>query len=109
MKKKANAKLPALLRCGLAVILACGLMLPTTGLNAYGDQTQEVTPVLDVSDLPSEEAPDAEDSTDTSEIEDTESTNVTTDVTVDPKESDSTPISESTPPMPIVTMRQISR
>lgn len=115
MKKKAPTKMPALLRCGLAVILACGLMLPTTGLSAYGNQKQEVTPVLEVSDLSADEATSANETTDTSEVEDTNSTDdtnsaeVVTDVTIDSEEVDQNPLSESTPPMPIVTMKPISR
>lgn len=104
MKKKAPTKMPALLRCGLAVILACGLMLPTTGLSAYGNQKQEVTPVLEVSDLSADEATSANETTDTSEVEDTNSTDdtnsaeVVTDVTIDSEEVDQNPLSESTPP-----------
>lgn len=98
MKKKAPTKMPALFRCGLAVILACGLMLPTTGLSAYGNQKQEVTPVLEVSDLSADEATSTNETTDTSEVEDTNSTEVVTDVTIDSEEVDQNPLSESTPP-----------
>lgn len=38
MKKSSTASL--LFRSGLAVILACGLMLPSAGFQAYGDEEQ---------------------------------------------------------------------
>lgn len=105
MKKKANTKVPALLRCGLAVILACGLMLPTTGLNAYGDQSQEVTPVLEVSDLAADEAAPADDAVETTETIVDDSTDGVTDPVVDEAVTEpENPVSESTPPpMPILT------
>lgn len=50
---KRSKAAPALLRTGVALALACGLMLPTAGLAAYGDEVREsATPSLDTPSEP---------------------------------------------------------